>query len=475
MSQNEYDEFQYDPSMYSGYKPEANGNMNGAAGTQNTSYPSMQGGNDSYPAMHSGNDSYPAMQAENEDIGTKGVSKERSKQWLQTKPASGRSFGKGLMRMVVFALVFGLVAGGTFQGVNYLSGKLTGNKKQVEENVSGSSDNVVSQSSVNTDGSTSTVSYDVAEIVEKTENSIVSITTKVTTDYTYFFTYDSDQPTGAGSGIIIGKSDKQLYIATNYHVIKGADEINVGFSDGEIVKASVIGYDESQDIAAVAVDFSDMKESTTKKITIAQIGDSDSLRVGEPAIAIGNALGYGQSVTVGYISALDRTIEGSDGKYIQTDAAINPGNSGGALFNAEGKVIGINSVKYVDSRVEGMGFSIPVNKAMDIINGIINGDIKAELYIGIEGAEINKEYSQIYGFPEGVYVKKVEKDSPAEAAGMYAGDIVVEIEGKEVYTVEDVKNRIQNFNKGDTVQVVVYRAEMGKYNKVTLDVTLEAK
>ena len=437
MSDNNYDEFQYDPSMYAGHNSQVTRDYN----CNNTSYPDTM------------------------------VEKTPEPQHKE-KP---KSFGKWLMRMVVSALIFGLVAGGTFQGVNYLSGKLKGEKEKVEVVSSGNADNVTTQAPVNTSDLTSTVSYDVADIVEKTENSIVSITTKVTTDYTYFFNYDSDQPTGAGSGIIVGKSDKQLYIATNYHVIKDADEINVGFSDGEIVKASVIGYDESQDIAAVAVNFSDMKESTTKKVTIAQIGDSDSLRVGEPAIAIGNALGYGQSVTVGYISALDRSIEGSDGKYIQTDAAINPGNSGGALFNAEGKVIGINSVKYVNSKVEGMGFSIPINKAMDIINGIINGDIKPELYLGVEGEEINREYSLIYGFPEGVYVKKVLSDSPAEEAGMYAGDIIVEIEGKEVYTSEDVKNRIQDFNEGDTVQVVVYRSEMGSYNKVTLDVTLVKK
>ena len=206
-----------------------------------------------------------------------------------------------------------------------------------------------------------------------------------------------------------------------------------------------------------------------------QVGDSDNLKVGEPAIAIGNALGYGQSVTVGYISALDRTIEGSEGRYIQTDAAINPGNSGGALINAQGQVIGINSVKYVDSKVEGMGFSIPINTAMEIINGIINGEIKQELYLGINGVEVDKGYSQIYGLPEGVYVKEVVKDSPAEEAGMYAGDIIVEIEGKEVYTTEDVKSRLQTFNEGDTVQIKIYRSEMGKYNEVTLDVTLRAE
>ena len=402
----------------------------------------------------------------------------KTKKTKAPKEAREGGFGKLASRAAVAAVIFGLVGGVTFQGVNYLSDKALGKNTGTEQAAIEDDDpsgNVVQQQPVNTGGSTQTVSYDVADIVEGAENSIVSITTKVTTDYTYFFTTGTDEQTGAGSGIIIGKSDKLLYIATNYHVIKSADEINVGFSDGEIVKADVIGYDEDEDVAVVSVKFSDMKKSTTEKVTIANIGNSDELRVGEPAIAIGNALGYGQSVTVGYISALDRTIEGSDGRYIQTDAAINPGNSGGALFNAKGEVIGINSVKYVDSKVEGMGFSIPINKAMEIINSIIKGEKKAELYLGIQPVEVGKQYSQIYGFPEGIYVKEVERNSPAEQGGLYAGDIIVEIEGKEVYTVEELKSRIQTFNEGDTVQIVVYRSEMGKYNKVTLDVTLRAE
>lgn len=421
----------------------------------------------------------PAPQVYEQPVNTMNNINETKKQKVKApKEKKEGSFGRVAAKAAVAAVVFGLVGGATFQGVNVLSDKALGRNGGTEQTVIEENDpssNVVQQQPVNTGGSTQTVSYDVANIVEGAENSIVSITTKVTTDYTYFFTAGTDEATGAGSGIIIGKSDKVLYIATNYHVIKSADEINVGFSDGEIVKADVIGYDENEDVAVVSVKFSDMKQSTTEKITIANIGNSDDLRVGEPAIAIGNALGYGQSVTVGYISALDRTIEGSDGRYIQTDAAINPGNSGGALFNAKGEVIGINSVKYVDSKVEGMGFSIPINKAMDIINSIIKGEKKAELYIGISPVEVDKQYSQIYGFPEGIYVKEVERNSPAEQGGLYAGDIIVEIEGKEVYTVEELKNRIQTFNEGDTVQIVVYRSEMGKYNKVTLDVTLRAK
>lgn len=436
MSDN-YEDFNYDPSMYTGYNPE-----------QQSVTPNMQ------EPMNTGT--------------ARKVKRER--------PERKGGFGKSMAKVTALALTFGLVAGGAFQGVNYISDRYRASSVEEEDEPETSvSDNVDIQPAVNTSGSTGTVSYDVAEIVEKAQTSIVSITTKVTTDYTYFFQSGTEEATGAGSGIIIGKTDKLLYIATNYHVVNGADEINVGFCDGELVKAEVMGFDEDQDVAVVAVKFSDMKDSTSAAITIAQVGNSDTLKVGEPAIAIGNALGYGQSVTVGYISALDRTIEGGEGRYIQTDAAINPGNSGGALINAQGQVIGINSVKYVDSKVEGMGFSIPINTAMEIINGIINGEIKKELYLGVDAVEVGKEYSQIYGLPEGVYVKNVVKDSPAEKAGMYSGDIIVEIEGKEVYTTEDVKSRLQTFNEGDTIQIKIYRSEMGKYNEITLDVTLESE
>ncbi len=324
----------------------------------------------------------------------------------------------------------------------------------------------------NTDGNTtSTLVYDVSDVADKVMPSIVSITTTVTTRYQYFYQEYEQQETGAGSGIIIGKTDDVLYIATNYHVISDADEINVGFIDGEIVKASVKGYDEDADLAVCEVKFSDMKESTASAITIASVGDSSSLRVGEPAIAIGNALGYGQSVTVGYISALDRTIEDTEGTFIQTDAAINPGNSGGALIDVNGQVIGINSIKYVDSKVEGMGFSIPINSAMEIIDGIISN--KGQTYLGITGADISKEYSQIYGFPEGIYVREVSSGSPAEEAGLHSGDIIVEFDGQSVYTMEELSKLVKEKDEGDKVRVTIYRIDStGTYQQDKIEVTL---
>lgn len=442
------------------------GNQDGAygAGQRGPGYQAggFSGNRQSWQEQNNGNARY---------VRSKRVKNKPKKQKRQS------SFGRKTARTVAVALIFGLVAGAAFEGVHYGASRLEGNSSSTSSTqAAGSSRDVNTQSVVNNSNSSKTVDYDVADIVAATEPSIVSITTKVTTNYQYFFQDYEQEETGAGSGIIIGKSNDVLYIATNYHVIDGAEEINVGFNDGNIVKAEVTGYDEDRDIAVVSVKFSDMEESTTKSISIATVGDSDKLQVGEPAIAIGNALGYGQSVTVGYISALNRTIEGTDGSFIQTDAAINPGNSGGALINAQGEVIGINSVKYVDSKVEGMGFSIPINDAMDIIDNIISGKKTGTTYLGISGADISKEYAQIYGFPEGIYVKEIESGSPASEAGLHQGDIIVEFDGKEVYTVESLQKLLKEKKAGDKVSLKVYRADsMGNYEETELTVTLKDK
>ena len=398
------------------------------------------------------------------------------------KAKKNNSFSSKVARTAVIAAVFGLVAGGAFKGVDIGVDKLRSyaSKSSTEvaaedEDISSSetADGVKSQPVVNSAGG-KTLSYDVADIVKAAQPSIVSITTASTESVQYFFQSYDRAVTGAGSGIIIGQDDNTLFIATNCHVIAGAEEINVGFNDGEMVNATIKGYDEEADIAVVEVKKSDMKDSTKNAISIAQVGDSDSLQVGEPAIAIGNALGYGQSVTVGYISALNRTIEDSDGTFIQTDAAINPGNSGGALINSKGQLIGINSVKYVDSTVEGMGFSIPINSAMSIINDIISGTQKGKAYLGIGGEGISKEYSQIYGFPEGIYITEIKPDSPAQRCGLHKGDILVEINGEEVYTGEDVKRELKKYNAGDEVELKIYRSDnMGNYEETTVKATLE--
>ena len=409
-----------------------------------------------------------------------------TKNETKKKKEKNDSFGRKVLLTGVLGLVFGLVGGGAFIGLNKAFGD---SGKEEKSSVSASNnpgntetgstqtnmntgDQIKTQDTVSGDGASTTINYDVAEIVKKAQPSIVSITTKVTTQYQYFYQQFEQESTGAGSGIIIGESEDKLYIATNYHVIEGAKEINVGFNDGQILKAKVTGSDKSNDVAVVEIPLTDIPASTADAISVAVPGDSDQLQVGEPAIAIGNALGYGQSVTVGYISALNRSISGSDGSYIQTDAAINPGNSGGALINSKGEVIGINSIKYVDSKVEGMGFSIPINTAMRIIDGIINnGGSTGTVYIGISGATINSEYSQIYGFPEGVYIKSITSGGPAERGGLHEGDIITRLEGKTVTTMEEFKEMLQSYPAGTEVQIEVYRANsMGRYEKTTVSV-----
>jgi len=435
-------------------------------------------GTGSYSGYGSGNDSGNMGSGNDPDTGSKSESVKKSSSAKTTnrkKKSSGT--GKKFLLTASLALVFGAVSAGVFIGANKLFGSSDNGGKTGTEISTGNpatSDSIGTQPTVDTSGSTVTVSYDVAEIVKKAQPSIVSITTTVSTSYQYYFQQYERESTGAGSGIIIGKDDTNLYVATNYHVIENAKEINVGFNDGQILRANVTGYDSSADVAVVQIPVSTIPESTAAAISIAVTGDSDTLQVGEPAIAIGNALGYGQSVTVGYISALNRTITANTGTYIQTDAAINPGNSGGALFNAKGEVIGINSVKYVDSKVEGMGFSIPINKAMTIINSLIQKGTVGKIYIGIGGANVTQEYSQIYGFPVGVYVKNVASGTPAEKAGILQADIITAVDGKTVTTMDELVDTLQKYKAGDTVELTIYRADSkGGYNQTSVRVTVE--
>ena len=401
------------------------------------------------------------------------------------KKKSENSLGRKLLITALMGLVFGLISGGVFLGLN--SGKFFGKSddedktsvttstqgKTTESTTTATGTGQIKQQEVvdNNTGS-NTISYDVANIVKKAQPSIVSITTTVSSQYQYFYQQFERESTGAGSGIIIGKTDDKLYIATNYHVIENAKEIKVGFNDGEVLVANVTGMNKNEDVAVVEIDLDKIPSETMNAISIAVPGDSDQLQVGEPAIAMGNALGFGQSVTVGYISALNRSISGSDGSYIQTDAAINPGNSGGALVNAKGEVIGINSVKYVDNTVEGMGFSIPINRAMQIIDDLIAGKSSGKVYIGISGANISSAYTSVYGFPEeGIYVKQVTNGSPADQGGMQAGDIIINLEGTRVTKMEEFIDLLQNYKAGTTVSIEVYRADSrGNYDKVTLKV-----
>ena len=312
--------------------------------------------------------------------------------------------------------------------------------------------------------------------------SIVSITGKFeTTSQSWFGQTQSSESEGVGSGIIIGKKDGKILIATNNHVVVDAKSLSVGFVDGKSASATIRGTDSDADLAVVEVNTKDMKASTLKKIAVITLGDSSKLKTGERAIAIGNALGYGQSVTGGYISALNRQVQLTDKTMtlIQTDAAINPGNSGGALLNSKGELIGINTVKYSSEDVEGMGYAIPINTAKPIINKLIKNEATSEseqAYLGVSGQTIDSSMASQFDMPSGVYVQQVIKSSPAQKAGISAGDVIVSFNGSNVSTMDGLKEKISNLKAGKKVKVVVKRQnQMGTYEKKTLTVTLGKK
>ncbi|MCI5951527.1 MAG: trypsin-like peptidase domain-containing protein [Anaerostipes sp.] len=395
--------------------------------------------------------------------------KEKRKPKKKRKPMS--EFTKKLTRMAAYGLVFGLVGGAAFQGVSYGLNKVGiagGNQKQL------ATTQTVSTSS----GSKS----DVSAVAESVLPSIVSITgTFQTNGYGFFGRESSQESEGSGSGIIVGKDSHYLYIATNNHVVEDATSLAVGFCDDSTVEAEIKGTDSDADLAVVTVDLSKIKSSTLEGIKIITMGDSDKLNVGEQAIAIGNALGYGQSVTAGYISALNREVQLTDKTMtlIQTDAAINPGNSGGALLDGEGKLMGINTVKYSSEEVEGMGYAIPINTAKPIIESLINEETIPEskqAYLGITGGDMTEDMANAYGMPTGIYVSEIQQNSPAQKAGMQAGDVIVEFDGSSVTTMENLQNKLEKKSAGTKVTIKVKRqSQMGEYKDVTLNVTLGSK
>ena len=391
--------------------------------------------------------------------------KEKRKPKKKRKPMS--EFTKKLTRMAAYGLVFGLVGGAAFQGVSYGLNKVGiagGNQKQL------ATTQTVSTSS----GSKS----DVSAVAESVLPSIVSITgTFQTNGYGFFGRESSQESEGSGSGIIVGKDSHYLYIATNNHVVEDATSLAVGFCDDSTVEAEIKGTDSDADLAVVTVDLSKIKSSTLEGIKIITMGDSDKLNVGEQAIAIGN----GQSVTAGYISALNREVQLTDKTMtlIQTDAAINPGNSGGALLDGEGKLMGINTVKYSSEEVEGMGYAIPINTAKPIIESLINEETIPEskqAYLGITGGDMTEDMANAYGMPTGIYVSEIQQNSPAQKAGMQAGDVIVEFDGSSVTTMENLQNKLEKKSAGTKVTIKVKRqSQMGEYKDVTLNVTLGSK
>ena len=389
-------------------------------------------------------------------------------------PKPKKGYAKKVALVVGAAVLFGAVGGVTMQGTSYLTGKLLG--KNTKSTVG--TTKTVSNAKLTT--STSTVTSDVSDIVENTLPSIVSITNMSVQEVQNFFGGISQQESeSAGSGIIISQNDSELLVVTNNHVVEGSDTLTVTFNDGNSVEAQIKGTDSARDLAVVAVPLDKISDDTMNAIKVATLGDSDSLKVGEPAIAIGNALGYGQSVTTGIVSATGRTIDGFDGEYIQTDAAINPGNSGGALLNANGEVIGINSAKINSSAVEGMGFAIPISDASDVIQNLMNKETRSKFsdeergYLGIKGYDVSEEGAQMYNMPTGVYVKEVMSGGGAEKAGLTKGSIITGFEGSSISGMSSLQEQLQYYKAGEEVTLTVQIPDKnGEYTEKDIKVTL---
>ena len=430
-------------------------------------------------------------------------------------------FGKKAATAVALAVIFGLVAGAVFQGVNIAADKYRDNNSSSTqigktETVTGTEESTDGSSTESSVKSIVAESGTVAGVAQATMSSIVAITSVSVQEIPSFFGYGTRQyqSAGSGSGIIVGENDSELLIATNNHVVSGATTLTVCFAGGDIVgaeeetqamasgdsitdssdssvdvnnavSAKIKGTDEENDLAVIAVEKSDIPEETMNEIKIAQMGSSDDLVVGEQVVAIGNALGYGQSVTSGWVSALNRTISTEDGDtsgLIQTDAAINPGNSGGALLNMKGEVIGINAAKYADSQVEGMGYAIPISKAEPILEELMNRETRDKIedtskvgYMGIKAADLTTEAIQMYNMPAGAFLTEVTPGGAADKAGIKKGDIVVKLDGQKVSGKNDLVDKLQYYESGETVEVVIARANNGEYKEETVEVTLGSK
>lgn len=425
-----------------------------------------------------------------------------------------RKIAKKGLTFSLCAVLAGGLAAGSFEGVNKLAGwsgattvEAASNKDETTLTYAKSekkdADTSDSKSDTGKDtGSTAKGNLDVSEIASEALPSIVSITTKSVQEVqNYFGMYgmygyapqqQEQEVEGSGSGIIVGKNDDELLIATNYHVVEGADTLSVAFTDGNAVEASVKGFDEERDLAVVSVSLDDVKDDTMDAISIAKIGSSDDLKVGEQVIAIGNALGYGQSVTTGIVSAKNRRMDSdnntvtdgsddsSDGvNLIQTDAAINPGNSGGALLNMEGEVVGINSAKLASTEVEGMGYAIAISDVTDILQNLMNETSRDKLddsehgVLGIEGSSVSSEAVQMYGIPAGVFVKKVTEGGAADKAGLKANSVITEFNGKTVSSSNQLIEYLSYYEPDEEVELTVQVPHGTSYKEETVKVTLD--
>ena len=393
-----------------------------------------------------------------------------------------KKFRKGV-KFTAMALTFGVVASAAFQGTNFLFNQIDGGAQEEQEARLSMADavNTSSDASASTEEGAAG-SSSVAAIADAAMPSLVAITNQSVQEMMNWFgqsqAYESQS---SGSGIIIGQTDTELLIVTNNHVVDGAQTLSVCFIDETAAKAQVKGTDAEHDIAVISVNLSDLSADTLSQIKVIQVGSSADLQVGEQVVAIGNALGYGQSVTTGIVSALNRpvTIDGVTNTLIQTDAAINPGNSGGALLNMSGQLVGINSAKYSDTTVEGMGYAIPVDDVTDIIESLMNRTARTQKapegqqgFLGITGQDVTSEISEAYGMPKGVYITSVEEGSAAEKAGLQKGDIITKFDGTSVSSLSGLQELISYYSSGETVEITYSAVSDGQYTEQTAEVTL---
>ncbi len=419
-------------------------------------------------------------------------------------PKNSKKLAKKIGAITLSAVLFGSVAAGSFQAVNYFSpfSKTTGSSGSTASNNS-SSTSLLKTTAVS--GSSNTGSLDVSDITTSAMPSIVAITNKSVQEVQDYFSQfgfggqgqpQTQETESQGSGIIIGKNDSELLMVTNNHVVEGADTLSVCFIDNKVYEANVKGTDAENDLAVIAVPLDSISDDTMSQIAVASIGDSDSLKVGEQVVAIGNALGYGQSVTTGIVSAVNRALsnnssdtqdsnsssdDSSSATYIQTDAAINPGNSGGALLNMNGEVIGINSAKLASTEVEGMGYAIPISRVSDIIDNLMNQTTRTKVdsdkqgTIGIKGINVTSDVQEKYNLPEGIYVSEVTSGSAAEKAGITSGSVITKFDGKSVTDIESLQDLLQYYKAGETVELTLQVPDSDSYKEKTVSITLGSK
>ena len=481
--------------MFDNERNEYRENENGAGSQESYTRPESQSADQSGYVRAGSQEGYTRSEGQNTDQQDMYTRRDyRDTSYIpQEREVRGKKKGSMAVKVAgvtAAALLFGTVAGGTMFAVNTVGELVKG--RYTTESTSEPVTVAQAETSGNTGSGgnggvpvTAAIQTDVSAIVEKAMPSVVAINnTMLLQHQTWFGPSQTIEVPSSGSGIIVGQNDEELLIVTNNHVVEDSKELTVTFIDNEPVTAAIKGTDSDSDLAVIAVKLSDIPAETMSRIKVAVMGDSDALKVGQGVIAIGNALGYGQSVTVGYVSALDREVHAEDDTtrhLLQTDAAINPGNSGGALLNMNGEVIGINAAKYSSTEVEGMGYAIPISQAQDIINELMNKktrvavDERKQGYLGIQGQNIDETAAAMYGMPRGIYVYKITEDSAASRSTLREKDIITKFDGQTVRTMEDLKEMLTYYEGGDTVNLTVQSLENGEYVERTVEITLGTK